>query len=183
MNTAKLRLLAIAIKARWLGFAVLEDGGLLFEWGMIYYSKKPALQLRTAKGRLQTMIQRVSPSHVVLLQRESAPNLEIASIRALTRIVREIAAREGIPLAVLSRKTVRSMFHPEGAHSRSEIALAVVRNYPELGWKLPPERKLWMAEDPRMTLFDAVSAAIAHERLQGFQSDLIAPSGRPPGDV
>jgi hypothetical protein len=42
------------------------------------------------------------------------------------------------------------------------VAQALAGKFPaELGKRLPPKRRPWMSEDPRMDIFDAVGLAMA----------------------
>ena len=56
-----------------------------------------------------------------------------------------------------SRAEVRTGF---GLATKRQIAEAIAREFPELEPRLPPVRKIWMSEDRRMSIFDAVSLAI-----------------------
>jgi hypothetical protein len=68
------------------------------------------------------------------------------------------AAEEGTSTASFSRAAVRACF---GLGTKRQIAEAIAREFPELGPRLPPVRKIWMSEDRRMGIFDAVSLAVS----------------------
>lgn len=53
-------------------------------------------------------------------------------------------------------------FFEEGAANKHQIATAVVQKFPELAPRLPPDRKPWMSEDPRMAMFNAVALALTY---------------------
>jgi hypothetical protein len=59
----------------------------------------------------------------------------------------------------VSRREVQKRFVHSGT-TKYEIAVAVARLFPELTSRLPRQRKPWMSEDKRMSIFDAVSFAL-----------------------
>ena len=57
--------------------------------------------------------------------------------------------------------TVRQAIGGNDRVSKEAIASKVATLFPEVGDRLPPHRKPWMSEDPRMSLFDAVAFCLA----------------------
>jgi hypothetical protein len=49
-----------------------------------------------------------------------------------------------------------------GCSTKVEISTALARVFPELVWRLPPERKAWESEHPRQTVFDAIALGLAY---------------------
>jgi hypothetical protein len=45
--------------------------------------------------------------------------------------------------------------------NKAQMARAIAARFLELTRYLPPERKPWMSEDPRMAIFDAAAFALA----------------------
>jgi hypothetical protein len=46
-----------------------------------------------------------------------------------------------------------------GATTKQKIAEMIAKQIPALNLYVPPERKPWMSEDPRMGIFDAAALA------------------------
>jgi hypothetical protein len=183
------KLFGIAVRARWLGFAVMDTHRRLLDWGMIFYQRRSATELKSAKKRLEAHLARMNPSHVVLVLPGTKANEEIAPVRSITRALHAAAASCSIQIVTLPRTAIREAFAPCDAKAKREIASLLVRAFPEIAWKLPPERKIWAKEDSRMALFDALAGAIAHHKHQ-FRNTAcdkrpgsIESSGRPHGDV
>ena len=155
------KILGIAIRARWLGFAVIDQQCRLLECGMVFYQRRSTPQLKSAKHRLESIILRLCPSSVALLRAELTANNEMASVRSLVRALRMAASLGSISLVSLRRDEIRKAFSEHKARSKDDIASALVGLFPELAWKLPRKRKIWSKEDFRMAMFDAVAAAVA----------------------
>lgn len=66
-----------------------------------------------------------------------------------------------------SRGQIRRAFAAQGATTKEQIAAALASQFPELARRLPPKRKVWMSEDHRMAIFDAVALIFTglHEEL------------------
>jgi hypothetical protein len=80
-------------------------------------------------------------------------------------LIRELgaqAARMNINVRLISRARVRKAFAASGASTKHEIAKAITSRFPELGPRLPPERKPWMSEDARMAIFDAAGFGLTY---------------------
>src|SRR5262249_39424985 len=71
-----------------------------------------------------------------------------------------------------TRRDIQNYFIQHGAKSKDGIARVIVGLLPEFAQHLPPRRKLWMSEDYRMGLFDAVALAIVYFETAGLQNAL-----------
>ena len=49
-----------------------------------------------------------------------------------------------------------------GVYTKHYIARVIAKQFPELEHRVPPPRKIWRAEDPRMHIFDATSLGMTH---------------------
>jgi Holliday junction resolvasome RuvABC endonuclease subunit len=161
-----LTILGIAIRARWLGFAEINAQCRLIDWGMIYYQRRNPNELKSAKGRLDTLIERLRPSYIAIVRPDLEANEKIATVRSIARSLRITASAQSAPVAALRRKSIRAVFVGCDASSKDEIAAALARLFPELISTLPPARKIWTKENQRMALFDAVSGAIAYRQIK-----------------
>jgi hypothetical protein len=62
---------------------------------------------------------------------------------------------------LFSRDHVMKTFIADGQGTKHMLAEIMAKRFPEqLGPQLPPKRKLWMSEDSRMSIFDAVALAM-----------------------
>ena len=77
-----------------------------------------------------------------------------------------MASESKLRIRAFSRRHIRQAFAAEGAVTRQEIATAIPRRFPELAPRLPRERRPWMSEDYRMSIFDAVSFALVFYHVQ-----------------
>ena len=177
----KVKTLGLAIRSRWLGFAELDENGVLLDWGMIFYQSRNSHALKSARARLEELIARTRPLCIAVVRPRLAVHERLTAVRSFLRFLRGIASRESIDITGVSRDELRTTLLRDGRRNKDEIALAVARIFPELAWRLPPERKLWTKEDLRMALFDAVAGALALQRRNADHSG--EPSGRPLGDV
>ena len=102
-------------------------------------------------------MKRYEPEVVVLEDPERTQRQRRA--RGVIEILGNCATSADIYVETVTRREVREHFRESG-ETKWEIALAVSRWFPELEPRLPPRRRLWMPEDERMNLFDAVSFAL-----------------------
>ena len=63
-------------------------------------------------------------------------------------------------MRTISRATVKRIFSPLGVQNKDQMARFIAPRFPELADYLPPERKPWMSEDPRMAIFDAAALGL-----------------------
>lgn len=110
----------------------------------------------------------------------------VSECQIKSRLVQLIRAMQGLgtsrALAVVrfARADIRRCFALLEARTKPEIAAAIAQHFPELAPRLPPKRKIWMSEDERMSIFDAVSLALTyfcHESEEGTVP--LRPSERP----
>lgn len=160
------RLLGLAIRARWLGFAELDAQERLLDWGMIFYQRRNPGQLRSAKKKLEDILARMDPSLIVLVLPDHNANERAAAVRSIVRSLRAAMSSRSIQVIRLPRSVIRAAFAPCKARSKHQIATELTRAFPELGWKLPPARKIWAKEDSRMAIFDALAGAVAHHKCR-----------------
>jgi len=70
--------------------------------------------------------------------------------------------RHSVPICLIDENVVRSTFSTFGCETRRDIATVAASIFPELLPSVPPERKPWQAEHPRMSVFDAIALGIAY---------------------
>jgi hypothetical protein len=107
------------------------------------------------------LFKRYKPDTLVLEDRSHAVSARYARVRTLQALLSALVEEQNILLARYSRPAIRSAFHYDMI-TRYEIAQAIAAFIPAFEDRLPPPRKLWKSEDPRLWLFDAASLAMTH---------------------
>ena len=146
-----LRLLALEIRPQKAGFAVFEGASLL-DWGVRGYGQTPAIR------RIETLLSLYAPSVIVIRRR---PYLKHGDNGA--RVVQSIkrgAQRKSISVPSLDAHHIRAFFKQRGCESKHAAATLLAEWFPELAWKVPPERKPWQSEPHNTLLFDAVAIGV-----------------------
>lgn len=148
------RVVAIDPTTRGFAFAVLEGSDDLVDWGLV------EVLVRTdafVLARVEHILDRFLPD--VLAVEDGRGTRRRARAQRLIRGIEAIAARRKLPIVRVSRAQVRALLAP--ATTKQEIAEALAARFPELSARLPRKRKAWMPEDERMSIFDALSFAVA----------------------
>lgn len=153
-SNEKKYVLAIYPNSKGFGFAVLEDVEHLINWGTKY-----ALADKNARcvSQVSDLIDRYDPGVLVLERAAAKGSRRCARIRELIADLRKLASRKNVITRSFSRQSVREALSESGAFTKDEIAAEIAGRFPELAHRLPPRRKLWMPEDNRMNIFDAVA--------------------------
>ena len=81
-------------------------------------------------------------------------------VQELIRGLRSLAEDHKIRSASFSRAKIQKAFAERVAKTKHEIAGTIAQRFPELAARVPPRRKAWMSEVPRMHIFDAMSLAL-----------------------
>jgi hypothetical protein len=147
--------LAIFPSTRGFGYAVFEGPHSLVDWGV--KSARRAQKNLESLQKIRELIIFYRPDVLVLEDYEGQGSRRAKRIRVLINLITGHAVGEGMSTAFFSRAEVRACF---GLTNKREIAEAIARDFPELEPRLPPVRKIWMSEDCRMSIFDAVSLAV-----------------------
>ena len=81
-------------------------------------------------------------------------------MRLSNRQIAELAQRRGMQVRLYPHTEVRKSFEAHyGATTKQKIAETIANNIPALSLYLPPVRKQWMTEHPRMGIFEAAALA------------------------
>lgn len=154
------RILALVPSTKGLGFAVLETPSTLVDWGV-----KPATGNKNVHSLVSAdgLLARYQPT-VLVLEDPTAPDVRRAArIRILHARLVAVATRRTVKVKLLTRTRVRRFFLGEDAPgTKQAVAEILATQFPdELGSRLPPKRRLWMSQNYRMDIFDAVALAVA----------------------
>lgn len=154
------RILALAPSTRGVGFAVLEGKDSLVDWGV-----------KSVKGdknsqsllKIEALIAAYQPGALVFQDFAHKDSRRSARIRTLGRQVVEVAAKLKVSVTLFSNEQVRQVFFEDGQGTKHAIAEVLAQRFPEeLGFQLPPKRKLWESEDHQMAVFDAVALVLVY---------------------
>lgn len=112
-------------------------------------------------SRLSNLMKLATPN-VVLVKKERWNNLRARSdakplIDALTKQV----MAHSIQLRLLEQSALNLTFRSLGCETKADISAFLAQIFPDLIWKLPPERKIWEPEHSRQAIFDAIALGIA----------------------
>lgn len=152
-------ILAIYFNTRGFGYGVFEGITEPIDWGMKTKLKGPS---SSAVEQVRLLLHIHQPS-VVVLQNCSDQSMR-CSRRAIVLIakVKKLANSKKVKVRQFSRTEIRKTFAPYGARNKDEIARAIAERLPEFAPRVPPYRKVWMSEDYRMGLFDALSLVVTY---------------------
>lgn len=132
--------------------------------------------LRSARKRVAALLEAFSPSAIVIKKERWDRAENSAHIRSLVAVMVDVSAVHSVPICLVGDDDVRNTFRNLGCETRDEIAAVLSRIFPELLWKLPPKRRPWQSEHPRMAMFDAVALGFAYWQHQSTSLPLISES-------
>ena len=160
-------MLAIYPNTRGFAFVVFEGPLAPVDWGVteIRGTNKNKRCLR----RIAMLFGQYEPDALVL-QNMSEPDGGVhraRRIRNLNDAIVVLAETQGIPAFAYSRAQVRQCFGHLGPATKHSIAEAIAKHIPAFERFLPPVRKIWMSEDARMGLFDAVALVLTFFQAEG----------------
>lgn len=155
--------LSVAPSVRGFGFAFFEGIWTPIDWGFReVHGEKNA---KTCK-RIEALIDQYKPEVLLIedcLEAKSKIRWKRASrVRQLLLDIEALGHKKNILVAKYSREQIRECFAQFEATTKYEIAAAIHQNLPEFTAQLPPPRKLWLPENRRMIVFDAVSLIFTH---------------------
>ena len=153
------RILAIAPLSRGLGYAVMEGPDKLVACG-----NKAILRDKNAGALawVEKFIQFYQPGVLVLPDVQAADTHRAQRIKTLHRQLVAWAGKRQLKVKLVSGTQVRERLLGNPKGTKHALARALAGTFPvELASRLPPKRRPWMSEDPRMDIFDAVGLAAA----------------------
>jgi hypothetical protein len=157
-----LKILAIDLRHRRFGYAVFTGNKILRDSGLRVYRAVGEEEAEMASRRLDGLLQSFTPSAIVI-KRERWDRAKTSShIKSLVEVVTRVAAAHSISIFLVKDDDVRQTFRNLGCETRDEIAATLARIFPDLFWKLPPKRRAWQSEHPRMAMFDAIALGLAY---------------------
>jgi hypothetical protein len=155
------RLLALEIRTKKLGFAVLESPTRLLDWGMRSFGEEHPSFRVTVSDRIATLLAFHRPVAVVARLRKCQSPSANRRVRAILSAVREETKRHSIRFRVVNAQSVRDHFASSGPATKYDIARRLAAQFVELLWRLPKQRKPYQSESPAMLVFDALATGLA----------------------
>jgi len=145
------RVLAIDLHPRHFGFAVVRSPDRVLHWGVRRSYRRTKKHPEVLVGRLRFLLNFWEPDAVLIL----AGTRRNRDVQLLCRQIRKEVGAKSV---LVIKKS------PDGSLGRSkhERAVAIAARFPEIRWKLPSKRKPWDSEHYSMTMFEALSIAVAH---------------------
>lgn len=157
--------LAVSPHTRGLAFACFEGPLAPVDWGI-----KP-LRGRQKNARavahIRSLVEALQPAVLVTERYTVARRRRSPRLVRLQTMIESYAAAQAIDTEYYGRDDIRETFRPAGACTRYEIAEIIASQVNAFSFRLPPRRRLWMSDDPRMALFDAAALSYAHFHNRG----------------
>lgn len=142
---------------RGIGFAVFEGPKEIIDWGTTNtrFGKN-----RSARRRVSQLIKARQPNVLVVEDLTNARHGRCAKKRM--QEIEALAVRNELECVKFSAEDIRLVFSHFGATTKYEIAVKLATFMPELKGHLPSKRRIWEAEDPRYSIFDAAAFAFSY---------------------
>lgn len=153
------QVLAIDPTTSGFAFAILEHAGRLVDWGR----KKTPSNGRNARcaEAVAALMRTYRPDALVVEDCATPSSRRCARVRALIRKLHAVASSHSIPVESISPRFLREACTGNPRATKHDVARTLATRLPELARHVPPFRKPWMTEDPRMNIFDAVALAVS----------------------
>lgn len=151
----------------------------LLDWGVRVYPAIGEEEASMASKRLSSLLKLFSPSVIVLKKERwdlAGTNLHM---QLLIEVAKRAAILNAVQIRLLGDADVRATFRNMDCETRIEIAEALARVFPELVSYLPPKRRAWQAEHPRMTVFDAIALGLAYWQHPSTEPPNLVEGGLP----
>jgi hypothetical protein len=156
------KILAIDLRHRRFGYAVFEGHRVLLDSGLRFYRAVGEVEAAMATKRLAALLKSFSPSAIVIKRERWDRAQTSLHIRSLVEVMIQGASANSVPICLIAHEDVKKTFRNLGCETRDQTAAALARIFPELVWRVPPKRRAWQSEHPRMAMFDAIALGLAY---------------------
>lgn len=156
-------LLAIDPMYRGFGFALFEKPNSLVDWGIT--DIRVNINSRSMH-RIKQLIEFYNPDRIVLEDIRGESSHRCKRVEQLLMKIRLLAKENKVKISSYSAKQIQEVFEQFKCRNKFERAKAICEWLPELTSRIPPKRAIWMSEDPRTNLFDAVALALTYYYLE-----------------
>lgn len=153
---------------RGLAFVFFEDGRLL-DWGT-WRDDENELAL------LDRLLDGCAADVLVLEDPDAIGCLRKPRVAQLLQELERHGRRRGRTVIKVARQDVRRKWLSDGVTSKGAMAAEIADRFPDLAMILPPPRKVYRSEDPRIHIFDAASLVLFACSSAGKDGESTAPS-------
>jgi hypothetical protein len=157
--------LSLYLNTRGFAFVLFENHLSPFDWGLC--ETRGPRKHRRCLARVVKILDCYQPD-ILVLRNMPAQNTRAPWIANLNRSICENARGRQISVRSYSRGHIREVFEHTGVANKQNLAELIAKRIPAFGRYVPPPRKPWMSEDPRMGLFDAVALGLVFFQKEGF---------------
>jgi hypothetical protein len=166
MTTAQDRPLVLGLHptARGVSWAAFADPFTVHHHGV--YRASRSNKCASSLKKVAWLLGRLKPEILVLEAFDAESSVRSKRIRKLCLEIVNLAAEQGVEVAVYRRCDVQDAFRIVEARTREEIAEAVARHVGSLRPYLPNKRKQWAGEDRRLSLFCASALVLTHYHFE-----------------
>lgn len=161
--------LGIALSTRGIAFTLFEAPLSPVDWGVHDLTRRGTNE--RCLELAERLIGRLQPEVVVLEDCADPRSRKSARIHRLHQLIENYCCGNSIDVRRFSRTQIRACFHAVGAVTRHEIARAIAGQIHAFGHRVPPARRVWTGESPRMNLFDAASLVMTYYSQPDFLGD------------
>jgi hypothetical protein len=152
-NASQRRVLSLDIRSRRFGYAVFEGPHRLLDWGIKTHANG------SLERGLDTLRSMYSPS-IILVRKPALYRFNQPMVRNAFRTLETFAKQVRVIVRLIDDSSLRGFFSKEAKANKHEVAMMVADRFPELSWRLPPERRPWQTEARRQSIFDAACLGI-----------------------
>jgi Holliday junction resolvasome RuvABC endonuclease subunit len=155
LQPKNLRVLGIAPSTRGFGFVLLEGANTLVDWGV-----KAVKGDKNAKSlsNVANLVDLYMPDAIVLEDTRLKKSRRSERIKALVEEIVALAKSHNIRVKLFSPKKLKLELLNDENGTKQAMAESLAARFPEeLGFQIPKKRRIWMAPDYRMDIFDAVA--------------------------
>lgn len=156
------RVLAVYPTRTGFGWVLLEGQDSPIDWGVASVSRD---RNAGCLARIDALIDEYRPTSLVLEEFDGTASRRAPRIQNLSTDILNLAHAKYVETHVHARADIKAVFEEAGAKTRYQIARAIALRLQEFAHLLPPRRKIWLPEDPRMGLFSAAAVALTHYAL------------------
>lgn len=164
MSNSPTRVLALDIRARRLGYVVLEGPESILDFGVrsVAPSSRAADHPAVAARKAVRLALYFRPDMVLVRGngRRSRRN-RVAARDAFAAICADLHALN-VEVRIIREGRIVRHFRSSGCTDRYRMAELLASRHPVLAWHLPPKRKPWQSEQAIFMVFDAATLAAVH---------------------
>ena len=151
------RVLAFELLSGRFGFAVLE-GMRLIDAGARSYSRA---DYGKSFATLSSLFDFFRPEAIAIADEGNWQAQRLSGARSTVKLVEHETNLRSLPLHRIKKSEMVAALPRVHRGTRYEIAAAVALIFPELAWKVPPQRKPWQTAHRNQVLFEAIALGIA----------------------